>query len=886
MALSGVIYTDVGSNYKLSIEWSATQNTTGNYSTVTAKMYWEADGYGYVNSGNTKDGAIVIDGTTMTFSGAGLADLNQNQKKLIATKSKTVYHNSEGEKSFAISGYFDVEVTLSNKYYGRVSIASKTYPLNDIPRKSSLSSSPSFTSTENYNLTVSRASSSFSHIAYIDVQNRDGSWQYIKSIEFSTSETTKSSSWNTTDNTRVFTALDGRSSAPMRINLNTYSGSTNLGYNTYTGTVTASKASTGYPVYGEAGADSYMYVDQTIGISIARDNPTFTHKTEITIGSYTKTLTDITTGTTWTPNGTEQTALYNAIGTSSSSLKGRARTYTYYNGVQVRSYTDRDITFFVRSSSNAPTFSSTGITYSDVNSVTAAVTGDPLYIIQNKSSLRVTIPSGSKATGKNGASIKQYSVTINGVAKTVSDASGNLNIDYGIVNSSNNVTASIRAIDSRGLSTTVTMTIKMVPYSAPVMNYTVRRRNGFEDTVDLTLTGTISPIIINGSQMNGLQAISGTSSALQYRYRENVSGANFIDWKNFTFTPSGAAYTATPTTEVLDNTKAYVFELRVSDKISTVTITKNVASGKPIMFIDSKMKTVSVNKFPSKPNGFEVEGDMRATAGLELYNKPYVTEVTTTTPATSGWYRIAVTSAANIGNNNAQFEVSAPLSSCHTFVRFEAGIMFGQTSGISLSQSSYSSFGSLPAISRVRVVYHETYTGNLAYIEVYNTQSRAVPLTVRMIGGVGWTLLSPVAGSVPSGYLTKELAFQQGIKYKPQDLIFPSLNKGSNYSSGSASTDYHPVAYHKDAGGFVHLYGLVKGVVYGDVIFTLPVGYTPPFRHTFSVIQSAYSDVGRIDVYADGKVLVENTNNTTVGSGWISLAGIAFPTYDNPVVVS
>ncbi|QIA28505.1 minor structural protein [Phage f2b1] len=871
MALNGTIYTDVGSNYRLSIEWSATQSTTGNYSTVTAKMYWEADGYGYVNSGTTKDGAIVIDGTTYTFEGKGLADLNQNQKKLIATKSKTVYHNSEGEKSFSISGYFDAEVTLSNKYYGRISIASKTYSLNDIPRKSSLSSSPSFTSTENYNLTVSRSSSSFSHIAYIDVQNRDGSWQYIKSIEFSTSETTKSSSWNTTDNTRVFTALDGRSSAPMRINLNTYSGSTNLGYNTYTGTVTASKASIGYPVYGEAGADSYMYVDQTIGISIGRDNPTFTHKTEITLGSYTKTLTDITTGTTWTPNGTEQTALYNAIGTTSSSLKGRARTYTYYNGVQVRSYTDREITFFVRSSSNAPTFSATGITYGDVNAVTSAVTGDPLYLIQNKSSLRVTIPSGSKATGKNGATIKQYSVTINGVAKTVADVSGNLNIDYGVVNSSNNVTASIRAIDSRGLSTTVTLAIKVVPYSAPVMNYTVRRRNGFEDTVDLTLTGTISPVVINGSQTNGLQAISGTSSALQYRYRENVSGASFVPWKNFTFTPSGAAYTATPTTEVLDNTKAYVFELRVSDKISTVTITKNVASGKPIMFIDANMKTVAVNKFPSKPNGFEIEGDLRATKGLELYGKPYVTEFTATTPATTGWYRVAISESTSIGNNNATFEIYNPLSSYHSFTRLEAGVMWGRTAGVSLTQTSHSTFGA-SVLTKARIVYNTSWTGNRAYLEIYQDQARASTITVRIIGGVGWVPANLESGStVPAGYTTSsELTFKSGISYPDQQLVYPVPSKGANYDDSGAS--YQRLAYQKDpVTQIVTMYGLMKDLVYGDVIIQLPVGYRPAGRLVFNVINADYARAGRIDVWNTGNVTVE-----AISGNWISLSGISF----------
>jgi hypothetical protein len=149
-----------------------------------------------------------------------------------------------------------------------------------------------------------------------------------------------------------------------------------------------------------------------------------------------------------------------------------------------------------------------------------------------------------------------------------------------------------------------------------------------------------------------------------------------------------------------------------------------------------------------------------------------------------------------------------------------------------------------------------------------------------------WSLITPVAGSVPTGSVSKSLTFQNGLRYLTQDLVFPSLNKGTNYSDGKTpATDYHPVAYHKDAGGFVHLYGLVRGVVYGDVIFTLPAGYTPPFRQVFGVTQSSYADIGRIDIYADGRVSVENTSNTTAGSGWISLSGISFATFDNTVIV-
>lgn len=610
MANSGVISTKVASNYELSIEWTSSPNNTSNYSTVTAKMYWEADRYGSINSSTVKDGAIIIDGTTYTFSGSGLADLNPGQKKLLATKSKNVYHNSDGSKSFSLDGYFDADVTLSGTKYSRINLTAKTFTLDPIPRKSSLTSSVSFTAGSDFTLTISRASSSFSHKAYIDVQEADGSWTYIKVVDFSTSETSKSSAFDVTAKTRIFTALNGRSSATFRINLNTFNGSDNLGYNTYIGKVTTPTSSYSVATNGQAGADNKVYIDQAVALEVTRYDGEFSHTLEITLGSFKKTITGVSTSTNWTPSDTEKSSLYAAIGADSLGGTGRIRTYTYYNGVQVGTYRDTDLYFYIRSTSSMPTFPGTGITYEDVNAVTAAVTGTPTYIIQNKSSLRVKIPNGAKATAKNGASIKTYSVTVNGATKTINSAAGDLTIDYGVIGSATNVVATVSATDTRGLSTTVPLTITVVPYTNPVVNYTVKRRNNFESSVDLTLAGLISPITIGGVQKNNLQALSGASSALQYRYKENVAGATFTVWKDFTFTPSGAAYTATPVTEVLDSTKTYVFEIRVTDKLSTATVSKTVTSGRPILFIDPVKNSVGIGMFPLTEKALYTQGEV------------------------------------------------------------------------------------------------------------------------------------------------------------------------------------------------------------------------------------------------------------------------------------
>jgi hypothetical protein len=622
MALSGSISMIVGSKqrHKLSVEWSATQDITNNKSTITAKMYWEStSSYGTISSSATKSGSIYIDGTWYDFSGAGLASLSGVQKKLIATKSRTITHNSAGELDITIDGWFNPDVTYSGQHFGTQSLTAKTFSVNTIPRKSSLTdTTPSFVAGSDFNMGISRASSTFSHKAYIDVLDYNGTWQYIKVVEFSSSQTSKSSSFTTSEKTEIFQRLGGRSSATFRVNLHTYNGSTSLGYNTYTGTVTIPNLTTVSSVDGEAGASNRVYVDQSISIGLARHDSEFTHTLSIiSAGNFSKTITGVGYSTTFTLNSTEQSQLYSDIGPDRDVIDGNIRVYTYYNGQQVGSYKDYDLDFYVRPSTNAPTFSGTGITYADINSITTAVTGNNKLIIQNKSSLRVSIPTTAKATAKNGANMAKYTVTIgSGSASANFSSTATVNVDFGAVNSATNVTATIRAEDSRGFSTSVTLPITMIAYANPVVTSTPKRRNGFEDTIEIPLSGSFSPITISGAAKNDLVPLSGQTSAAQYRYRENISGSAFSSWANLTVSKSGTTYTGTTGEVALDNTKAYIFEVRVSDKLSTTTVTKSVSSGKPILFVDSVKDSVGINKFPSRDKSLELEGDFYVEKGL------------------------------------------------------------------------------------------------------------------------------------------------------------------------------------------------------------------------------------------------------------------------------
>ena len=110
-----------------------------------------------------------------------------------------------------------------------------------------------------------------------------------------------------------------------------------------------------------------------------------------------------------------------------------------------------------------PTFTDDKVSYADVNEAVVAVTENNQHIVQNKSSLTATIGA---ATANKGANIKEYTLELNGVTKTVTTSGS---VPFGVVNSSQDITLSVTAKDSRGNTTTAKKTVTVTAYSKPLV---------------------------------------------------------------------------------------------------------------------------------------------------------------------------------------------------------------------------------------------------------------------------------------------------------------------------------------------------------------------------------------------------------------------------------
>lgn len=115
--------------------------------------------------GNT----CTIDGTSAEFWSPAV---DGTGTYYMDTVSKTVTHDSDGSKSLTITAVYAIGATISGTYYSKIT-ATATITLDSIPRASSVSMSAG-TLGEGCTITISRASSSFTHTLTYTFGNASG----------------------------------------------------------------------------------------------------------------------------------------------------------------------------------------------------------------------------------------------------------------------------------------------------------------------------------------------------------------------------------------------------------------------------------------------------------------------------------------------------------------------------------------------------------------------------------------------------------------------------------------------------------------------------------------------------------------------------------------
>lgn len=563
-------------------------NVKANTSTLTWTLQCLG---GSVNYYSTAPTTVTINGTVVYSKGATSWD----SKVFPAAKGSTsgtitVAHGSDGKKSITVGFSTRVYYSTAQEYGGSMTLTNidRTAPTVTLATSNITASSVKITVT---------ASTTANRWWYST--NGGSSW-----VEF-----------NSTDGTSkeyTITGLTPNTSYSIQVCARKKTNDVD-GYSSKTSVKTL-----GGSVISSVSAFTADAATAKITMSVTVYNTSYTHTLVIKNGSTTVlTITGLSLS-----NGsntiTLTTAQRSTVLAAMSALKSFTGTFTlttYSGTTQIGTASEKTATVQTTSANSAPTF--TAFTFEDSNATAVGVTGNNQILIQNISTLKLTLTA---ATAKNGATISSYSVVAG--SKTASGTTTTITV--GTLPDKGTVPVIVTAIDSRGYTTAVTVNITVLEYEGiNITEYTMRRVNEVEDTTQVTIGGDITPVTIDGANKNSLRY-------LYYRYRKTSDSAynSYEDITSLTECDDSGFNFESDEWLSLDADYSYYVQFLVTDKLTSDTVTITVPQGTPLLAL--RHKKVGINKREPAAaldvdgsvmmNGFNVLGLVAALDGSEDLN--------------------------------------------------------------------------------------------------------------------------------------------------------------------------------------------------------------------------------------------------------------------------
>lgn len=563
-------------------------NVKANTSTLTWTLQCLG---GSVNYYSTAPTTVTINGTVVYSKGATSWDSYAFPAAKGSTSGTiTVAHGSDGKKSITVGFSTRVYYSTAQEYGGSMTLTNidRTAPTVTLATSNITASSVKITVT---------ASTTANRWWYST--NGGSSW-----VEF-----------NSTDGTSkeyTITGLTPNTSYSIQVCARKKTNDVD-GYSSKTSVKTL-----GGSVISSVSAFTADAATAKITMSVTVYNTSYTHTLVIKNGSTTVlTITGLSLS-----NGSNTITLTAAqrstVLAAMSALKSFTGTFTlttYSGTTQIGTASSKTATVQTTSANSAPTF--TAFTFEDSNATAVGVTGNNQILIQNISTLKLTLTA---ATAKNGATISSYSVVAG--SKTASGTTTTITV--GTIPDSGTVPVIVTAIDSRGYTTAVTVNITVLEYEGiNITEYTMRRVNEVEDTTQVTIGGDITPVTIGGVNKNSLRY-------LYYRYRKTSDSA-YNSYKDITssteYDDSGFNFESDEWLS-LDADYSYYVQFLVTDKLTSDTVTITVPQGTPLLAL--RRKKVGINKREPAAaldvdgsvmmNGFNVLGLVAALDGTEDLN--------------------------------------------------------------------------------------------------------------------------------------------------------------------------------------------------------------------------------------------------------------------------
>lgn len=224
------------------------------------------------------------------------------------------------------------------------------------------------------------------------------------------------------------------------------------------------------------------------------------------------------------------------------------------------------------------------VVYQDSNTQAQAIIQDNQKILQNISEPAIT----ATGSGLFGATLASGTIEVLGNTRPMVKLSGTQVAGVtGTIDSATDVTAKATVIDSRGNSSSQTITITMAEYTLPSAIISLARRNNYYSDTDITVDANVMDF-------------PGNTPTITAQWKEEGAPS----WED-----SAALQDNVQATLNLNNEKAWTVQVTVTDSFGgSTSYNLYVGIGLPILYIDRMLRAVGINCFPEAGEPFAVEG--------------------------------------------------------------------------------------------------------------------------------------------------------------------------------------------------------------------------------------------------------------------------------------
>lgn len=271
----------------------------------------------------------------------------------------------------------------------------------------------------------------------------------------------------------------------------------------------------------------------------------------------------------------------------------------------------RNVTFYVTTVIGGVTY------YSTLTKTLTIVNANPVItesVLDNGDTSRVLTGNASRmikgfnymkasmsASALKGASIKNYSIT---------NGSSTINSSSATFDNTDNNSFVFKVTDSRGNSTTKSITVPMVNYIKLTSNL----------AADNPTTDGVLNFKVSGNYWSGSFGTVSNTLTVQYRYK--IDGGTFSAWTDLSASVSGTTYSASKSISGLDYRTAYVIQARAIDKVYNGGLNTDAKKVKSITVFDWSKNDFNFN-VPVSIQGNAINDFVVAqgTSGIWTYRK-------------------------------------------------------------------------------------------------------------------------------------------------------------------------------------------------------------------------------------------------------------------------